>query len=210
MASVRAQAAHSVRQAPFRSDILTIDGGILLVGERLRRRDAVRALAERKGEVTVTDVLPDMSRLRWILQVVVQGGAWTPWRSAKQASSGWLRSLPSTCRYQPLRYHHGGRASEGTRPRGRGALLVLARNSDYPRRRALESTGPDGLPRQGCARPDLGGTSLRRSVRVICRCVSSALLRDQDAHAFRHLLPRRRSCLDHPVRLSWFAVTWFA
>lgn len=48
---LRTQFAKPLSAAIF----LTVNGGILLVGERLRRRDAVRALAERKGQVTSTD-----------------------------------------------------------------------------------------------------------------------------------------------------------
>jgi undecaprenyl-diphosphatase len=44
---LRTQFAKPLSAAIF----LTINGGILLLGERLRRRDAVRSLAERHGEV---------------------------------------------------------------------------------------------------------------------------------------------------------------
>ena len=154
---------------------LTVNGVILLFGERVRRRvggprarrDARdRAQRERRG--------PTARHAR------LQGGG----RRRRRADRRAVR------RHQPVGHHDGRRTRPRPRPRGRGALLVPARDADHPRGRAStrSPTSPATSATASAARRSSAASSRRSprssSVRFLVRFFET-----------RNLLPFAIYCL---------------
>lgn len=193
--ALRTQFAKPLSAAVF----LTINGGILLVGERLRRRDAVRVLAAEHGEVTEPGGISSVG-------VDPAGGG--PRRrldtlEIREAGViGIAQILPLLAGISRSGVTMVAGLLRGLDHENATALLVPARNPDHLCCGSAEGARSDGIARKRGARPDPRRLHLRGCDRVPLGAFLTALLRDEDAHTVRHLLPDRRRRVDRQVRLT--------
>ena len=191
---LRTQFAKPLAAATF----LTINGGILLLGERLRRRDAVRILAARHGEVTdsasgsTSSVDPAGGGPRRRLDTL----------EVREAGViGFAQILPLLA---------------GFSRSGVTMVAGLLRGLDHEdaARFSFLLAAPIILAAGLLKVPDLTGSlgnGVRGQIFVGCACrlrhrvllcaFPAALLRDEDSDTVRHLLPDRWRRLDRQICL---------
>ena len=165
---------------------LMVNGLILIAGERLRRRDEVRALVARSPQ---SDTSAEPGRRLDTL-------------SFKEAGVvGVAQVFALLAGISRSGHHDGGGPRARPRPRGRRPVLVPPGDADHPGRRALQDPRPDqARPRH--LRPDPGRQRLRGHRRLHLRAIPGPLVPDPDPVALRRLLPGRRSDQHRPLRLA--------